>query len=288
MHLHSKLTRRRFLVRAAVPTIAAVVELGTPRVVRAAAGVVAITVVPVRGPAPIPVTLHVNGQMHRLSIEPRVTLLDALRERLQLTGTKKGCDQGQCGACTVLVDDRRVNACLTLAVAVEGKRVTTVEGLAHGNALHPVQQAFIDEDAFQCGYCTPGQICSAVGPAERAARAERRERARVHERQHLPLRRVHEHRRGDPSRGAPRLMRPFGYARASSTADALATLAQHPRGAFLAGGTNIVDLIKIDVAMPDTLIDINALPLAAIAADARRPRAHRRARAHVGHGGSIR
>ena len=161
--MHSKLTRRRFLVRAALPTIAAGISLGTPRLVRAAAGVVAVTVVPARGPAPIPVTLSVNGKSHRLEIEPRVTLLDALRERLALTGTKKGCDQGQCGACTVLVDGRRVNACLTLAVAVEGKRVTTVEGLEHAGTLHPVQQAFIDKDAFQCGYCTPGQICSAVG-----------------------------------------------------------------------------------------------------------------------------
>ncbi len=161
--MHSKLTRRRFLVRAALPTIALGMEIGAPRLARAAASVVAVTVVPARGPAPIPVTLAVNGQQHRLELEPRVTLLDALRERLQLTGTKKGCDQGQCGACTVLVDGRRVNSCLTLAVAVEGKHVTTVEGLARGNALHPVQQAFIDKDAFQCGYCTPGQICSAVG-----------------------------------------------------------------------------------------------------------------------------
>jgi xanthine dehydrogenase YagT iron-sulfur-binding subunit len=151
------------LVRAALPTIGLGVEVGVPRVARAAASVVAVTVVPARGPAPIPVTLNVNGRQHRLTIEPRVTLLDALRERLALTGTKKGCDQGQCGACTVLVDDRRVNACLTLAVAVEGKQVTTVEGLARGDRLHPVQQAFIDKDAFQCGYCTPGQICSAVG-----------------------------------------------------------------------------------------------------------------------------
>jgi xanthine dehydrogenase YagT iron-sulfur-binding subunit len=122
----------------------------------------AVTVAP-RGPIPVPVALEVNGQPHLLTIEPRVTLLDALRERLGLTGTKKGCDQGQCGACTVLVDGRRVNSCLTLAIAVEGKRVTTVEGLARGDQLHPLQQAFIDADAFQCGYCTPGQLCSAVG-----------------------------------------------------------------------------------------------------------------------------
>jgi xanthine dehydrogenase YagT iron-sulfur-binding subunit len=109
------------------------------------------------------VTLEVNGRPAKMQIEPRVTLLDALRERLALTGTKKGCDQGQCGACTVLVDGRRVNACLTLAIATEGKKITTVEGLAQGDQLHPVQAAFIEYDAFQCGYCTPGQICSAVG-----------------------------------------------------------------------------------------------------------------------------
>jgi xanthine dehydrogenase YagT iron-sulfur-binding subunit len=116
----------------------------------------------VRDPAKVSVTLEVNGQRYPLVLDPRVTLLDALREHLQLTGTKKGCDRGQCGACTVLVDGRRINACLTLAAAAAGSRVTTIEGLASGTALHPVQQAFLDRDAFQCGYCTPGQICSAV------------------------------------------------------------------------------------------------------------------------------
>jgi xanthine dehydrogenase YagT iron-sulfur-binding subunit len=108
-------------------------------------------------------TLHVNGKDYSLRLEPRVTLLDALREHVGLTGTKKGCDHGQCGACTVLVDGRRVNSCLTLAVMVTGKKVTTVEGLATGDELHPIQSAFIKHDAFQCGYCTPGQLCSAVG-----------------------------------------------------------------------------------------------------------------------------
>ena len=110
----------------------------------------------------MPVRLEVNGRHYVLSLEPRVTLLDALREYIGLTGTKKGCDRGQCGACTVLVNDRRINACLALAVAHQGDRIRTVEGLASGNALHPVQAAFVEHDGFQCGYCTPGQICSAV------------------------------------------------------------------------------------------------------------------------------
>jgi xanthine dehydrogenase YagT iron-sulfur-binding subunit len=109
------------------------------------------------------IALHVNGVERKLTIAPWTTLLDALRLHLDLTGTKKGCDHGQCGACTVLVDGRRIVSCLTFAVMKEGAQVTTIEGLAQGDALHPLQQAFIDHDAFQCGYCTPGQICSAAG-----------------------------------------------------------------------------------------------------------------------------
>ena len=108
------------------------------------------------------VRLTINGTDQALEVEPRVSLLDALRERLGLTGTKKGCDHGQCGACTVLVDGRRVLSCLTLAVQTDGKRVITIEGLSDGERLHPMQQAFLDHDALQCGYCTPGQIMSAV------------------------------------------------------------------------------------------------------------------------------
>jgi xanthine dehydrogenase YagT iron-sulfur-binding subunit len=116
-----------------------------------------------RPPPKIAITLQVNGVPRDLTVAPWTTLLDALRDHLDLTGTKKGCDHGQCGACTVLVEGRRINACLTLAVMQDGNRVTTVEGLASDGALHPLQQAFIDHDAFQCGYCTPGQICSAAG-----------------------------------------------------------------------------------------------------------------------------
>src|SRR5512145_1628335 len=109
------------------------------------------------------ITLRVNGTAAQLDVEPWTTLLDALRERLDLTGTKKGCDHGQCGACTVLVDGKRINSCMTLAIMKDGAEVRTIEGLAADDALHPLQQAFIEHDAFQCGYCTPGQICSGVG-----------------------------------------------------------------------------------------------------------------------------
>jgi len=137
-----------------------------------AAAAAAIVVTPILGnaaetapkadPNAIPVALTVNGTRHELRLDPRTTLLDALREHLDLTGTKKGCDQGACGACTVLIDGRRYNSCLTLAVMHGGQKITTIEGLASNGRLHPVQAAFIRNDGFQCGYCTPGQICSAV------------------------------------------------------------------------------------------------------------------------------
>jgi xanthine dehydrogenase YagT iron-sulfur-binding subunit len=114
-------------------------------------------------PSNVSVNFTVNGRKQALSLDPRSTLLDVLREQLDLTGSKKGCDQGQCGACTVLINGRRVVSCLTLAVTQEGASITTIEGLATDGKLHPLQQAFIDHDAFQCGYCTPGQICSAAG-----------------------------------------------------------------------------------------------------------------------------
>src|ERR1700724_2024436 len=117
------------------------------------------------GPPPPPATveLQINGRSHSLTLDPRTTLLDALREHLALTGSKKGCDHGQCGACTVLIEGRRINSCLTLAVMHDGQSITTVEGLALGDNLHPMQTAFVEHDGFQCGYCTSGQICSAIG-----------------------------------------------------------------------------------------------------------------------------
>jgi xanthine dehydrogenase YagT iron-sulfur-binding subunit len=140
-------SRRSLLAGAALPLAATAVEAAPP----------------VASPKRlIDLTLKVNGRDHRLSIDPRTTLLDALREHIGLTGTKKGCDQGQCGACTVHIDGRRVLSCLTLAATVQGRPVTTIEGLANGETLHPMQAAFVKHDAFQCGYCTPGQIMSAV------------------------------------------------------------------------------------------------------------------------------
>jgi xanthine dehydrogenase YagT iron-sulfur-binding subunit len=155
------LTRRIFLglSLAAVPAVRFVAATAQ------AAGV-AVKSAPSASPsgsATMPVTLQINGQERRLQLDPRTSLLDALREEMGLSGTKKGCDHGQCGACTVLIDDRRVLSCLTLAAMASGHRVTTIEGLAQGDRLHPVQGAFLEQDAFQCGYCTPGQIVSAVG-----------------------------------------------------------------------------------------------------------------------------
>jgi xanthine dehydrogenase YagT iron-sulfur-binding subunit len=117
------------------------------------------------GPPPVSATveLQINGRSHSLTLDPRTTLLDALREHLAMTGSKKGCDHGQCGACTVLIEGRRINSCLTLAVMHDGESITTIEGLAEGENLHPLQSAFVEHDGFQCGYCTSGQICSAVG-----------------------------------------------------------------------------------------------------------------------------
>jgi xanthine dehydrogenase YagT iron-sulfur-binding subunit len=148
-------SRRSFVLGSAAAAAAIVVS----PLLGAAEGT---KLVPEVDPNAIPVALTVNGTRHELRLDPRTTLLDALREHLDLTGTKKGCDQGACGACTVLIDGRRYNSCLTLAVMHGGQKITTIEGLAANGRLHPVQAAFIRNDGFQCGYCTPGQICSAV------------------------------------------------------------------------------------------------------------------------------
>jgi xanthine dehydrogenase YagT iron-sulfur-binding subunit len=151
----SGFNRRKFITAAAGTAFA-------PLVARTA-GAAADAAVSQQDPSlPVNVTLNVNGGSKPLTVDSRTTVLDALREHIGLTGTKKGCDHGQCGACTVLIDGRRVVSCLTLAVAAEGQQITTIEGLAKDGKLHPMQQAFIDQDAFQCGYCTPGQIISAV------------------------------------------------------------------------------------------------------------------------------
>jgi xanthine dehydrogenase YagT iron-sulfur-binding subunit len=153
LHSLSHPTRRDVIAAGAVVPIAMALPPG------AAAQSPAVATVS----EPVAVSLTINGTQHVLAIDPRTTLLDLLREHLDLTGTKKGCDQGQCGACTVLLDGRRINSCLTFAVMFEGRQITTIEGLAAAGTLHPLQQAFIDHDAFQCGYCTPGQLCSAAG-----------------------------------------------------------------------------------------------------------------------------
>lgn len=155
--LHLNESRRNFLKQSSMLTALAVAP---PSFVKAAASEFDEKAAAVF--EKVPLSIEVNGVSHKLSIEPRVTLLDLLREQLALPGTKKGCDHGQCGACTVHVDERRVLSCMSLAVMQEGKKVTTIEGLAKGEQLHPMQEAFIRHDGFQCGYCTPGQIMSGI------------------------------------------------------------------------------------------------------------------------------
>jgi xanthine dehydrogenase YagT iron-sulfur-binding subunit len=143
-----------------------VIETGATALLLTTLPRAAFAAAPVDGDEPPPsvkVELQINGHLHSLTLDPRTTLLDALREHLALTGSKKGCDHGQCGACTVLIEGRRINSCLTLAVMHDGQSITTIEGLATGDNLHPLQAAFVEHDGFQCGYCTSGQICSAAG-----------------------------------------------------------------------------------------------------------------------------
>ncbi len=161
-----EISRRSFVKTAGV--LGAGVATGLPQIAAAQrAHQVAST-----APQTAAVTLKINGEAHALTLDTRTTLLDALRENLGLTGSKKGCDHGQCGACTVILDGRRVNSCLTLAASAEGCEITTIEGLANDDTLHPVQAAFLEHDGFQCGYCTPGQICSAVALLEEHRRGD--------------------------------------------------------------------------------------------------------------------
>ena len=215
---------------------------------------------------PVTMSLNINGKEHQVALDIRTSLLDALREHLGLTGSKKGCDHGQCGACTVLIDGRRALSCLTLAVAAQHQSVTTIEGLAAADGtLHPMQQAFMDHDAFQCGYCTPGQIMSAVGCVREGHAGQRRGDPRIHEWESLPVRGLPQHRRRD-QRGqsldeGSLTMRPFAFERAenpSAAIEAMERSATPGSAQFLAGGTTLVDLMRLDVMRPDIVVDINA------------------------------
>jgi len=159
-------SRRTFVKAAGI--LSAGVASGLPRVAAAEKARIAAST----APETISLTLKINGKQQALTVDTRTTLLDALRENLGMTGSKKGCDHGQCGACTVLIDGRRVNSCLTLAAVAQGSEIITIEGLTNGDELHPVQEAFLEHDGFQCGYCTPGQICSAVALLEEQRRGD--------------------------------------------------------------------------------------------------------------------
>ena len=227
-------------------------------------------------PAIAKFTLDVNGKPRALELDTRTTLLDALRDHLHLTGTKKGCDHGQCGACTVIVNGRRINSCLTLAVMHEGDRITTIEGLGTPDKMHAMQAAFVKHDGFQCGYCTPGQICSAVAvldeikagiPSHVSADLTATPQvtaigaARTHERQHLPLWRVLQYRRCHQRSRGNLGMKSFSYERAKSPAEAAAAAARITGAKFIAGGTNLLDLMKLEIETPVHLIDVNGLAL---------------------------
>jgi xanthine dehydrogenase YagT iron-sulfur-binding subunit len=214
---------------------------------------------------------HVN-----LPDDPRVSLLDLLRERIGLTGTKLGCNQGACGACTVILDGERVLSCLTLAVQADGSAVTTIEGLSKQGDMHPLQRAFIEHDGLQCGYCTPGQICSAVAMLGEMRRGDPsyvtadlvagqgqhhpRGNPRAHERQSVPLWRPSRHCRSDRrTAGWRRRMTPFDYRRAADQTEAL-SLAAAGHCRFLGGGTNLVDLMRQNIEAPAALVDVSRLP----------------------------
>ncbi len=168
------ISRREFVITAGLVTTGLAVGVRFSNVLPVEAATAVETAVPTTAAASnsAALDLTINGIPHNFSLDPRVTLLDLLRENLGLTGTKKGCDHGQCGACTVLANGRRINSCLSLAVVHQGEQITTIEGIAQGEQLHPVQAAFLEHDGFQCGYCTPGQICSAVALMKEAERGD--------------------------------------------------------------------------------------------------------------------
>lgn len=244
----------------------------------------------------LPLSLSVNGEHKSITVDTRTTLLDLLREQFHLTGTKKGCDHGQCGACTVLVNGRRINSCLALAVSYEGAELTTVEGIAKSGKLDPVQQAFLDHDGFQCGYCTPGQIVSAValiGEVQRGdasfVTADVRKSGpvdltddEIRERMSgnicrcgaypgivAAVRQAYRVGSGDSAANAELnggAMLPFEYRRVRDPESAITAIQSAPTSKFLAGGTNLVDLMKQNVELPTHLVDINQLELAKIEA----------------------
>ena len=202
--------------------------------------------------------MNVNGEVQRIECDPRTSLLDALREHMDLTGTKKGCNQGACGACTVLIDGRRVNACLTLAIMHIGAEVTTIEGLAKGDELHPLQAAFIDRRAAM-RLLHPGPDHVRRWLHQRGPRALRRRDPGMDERQHLPLRRLPRGCRGHrPSGRGVLTMFPFIFEKVRTEDEALQAAAAG--GRFLAGGTTLIDLMREEVEQPGHLVDINALP----------------------------
>ena len=219
----------------------------------------------ISSPAKSMIKLKINGAVKQLEVAPWSTLLDVLRDRLDLTGTKKGCDHGQCGACTILLNGKRINSCLTLAIMHDGAEVTTIEELAEGEALHPLQQAFIEHDAFQCGYCTPGQICSAEGLI-REGRAKSPDQIR--ELMSGNICRCGAYPNiveavgqaiGSGKRGYA--MNCFGYTRANDMASAVREMAGDGAAKFIAGGTNLIDLMKENVERPSRVIDITRLAL---------------------------
>ena len=205
------------------------------------------------------IRLRVNGQEHALSVDNRATLLDTLRERLALTGSKKGCDRGECGACTVHVDGQRVLACMTLAVMAEGHDITTIEGLARGGQLHPVQHAFIEHDAFQCGYCTSGQIMSAVAcirEGHASSDADVAEYMSGNLCRCAAYPQIRAAVRAAAASGSL-IMQPFAFSRAATLDDAVA--AASAGAALIAGGTELLNWLKEGIVAPSRLVDINGL-----------------------------